>query len=68
MGIQPSLSALVVAVAVLVVIRLEVFCPKDIARAKEWEVGYLPKPVWAGLCLLCIPFGGIFYLYYGRPR
>jgi hypothetical protein len=45
------------------------FCEVDIARAGE--VRYLPKWVWAILCMgigLTIPFGGIAYLVFGKVR
>jgi hypothetical protein len=46
-----------------------VFCEVDLARAEE--VRYLPKWVWAILCMgigLTIPFGGIAYLVFGKVR
>jgi hypothetical protein len=46
-----------------------VFCEVDLARADE--VRYLPKWVWAILCMgigLTIPFGGIAYLVFGKVR
>jgi len=45
------------------------FCLFDLARAEK--VRYLPKWVWAMLCLgvgLTIPFGGIVYLSVGKVR
>jgi hypothetical protein len=46
-----------------------VYCLVDLARAQE--VRYLPKWVWAILCVgigLTIPFGGIAYLVFGKVR
>jgi hypothetical protein len=46
-----------------------VFCEVDLAQAEE--VRYLPKWVWAILCMsigLTIPFGGIAYLAFGKVR
>jgi uncharacterized membrane protein YwaF len=46
-----------------------VFTEVDLVRAKK--VRYLPKWVWAILCLgigLTIPWGGIAYLVFGRVR
>jgi len=46
-----------------------VFCLVDLARAEK--VRYLPKPLWAILCMgvgLTIPFGGILYLVAGKDR
>jgi hypothetical protein len=45
------------------------FCEVDLARAEQ--VRYLPKWVWAILCMgigLTIPFGGIAYLACGKVR
>jgi hypothetical protein len=43
-----------------------VFCLVDLARADE--VRYLPRWVWAIICLISIPLGGIVYLVVGRAR
>lgn len=46
-----------------------VFCLIDLARAEK--VRYLPKWVWAILCVglgLTIPWGGILYLVAGKDR
>jgi len=43
-----------------------IFCLVDLARAHE--VRYLPKWVWAVVCMISIPLGGIVYLLVGRPR
>ena len=46
-----------------------VFCLIDLARAEK--VRYLPKWVWAILCVgvgLTIPWGGILYLVVGKDR
>jgi len=40
------------------------FCLYDLARAPE--VRFLPKWVWAIICLISFPFGGIVYLVLGR--
>ncbi|MEC3917733.1 hypothetical protein [Nocardia sp. CDC160] len=39
------------------------FCWYDLSRAR---VKYLPKWVWAIICLISIPLGGIIYLVVGR--
>ena len=41
-----------------------VFCLVDLARARQ--VRYLPKWVWALVCLISVPLGGIIYLSIGR--
>ena len=43
------------------------YCLVDIARAPS--VRHLPKWLWAVICVLSIPLGGIVYLLLGRePR
>jgi hypothetical protein len=64
--LQRVLIGLVVGMAIVAVVRFEMFCLRDIADADE--VRYLTKQGWIVLCLLWIPFGGILYLYYGRTR
>ena len=61
-----ALGLLVVAVAgaIVLVIRFEIFCLTDIARANE--VRHLSKPAWAAVCIFSIPFGCMLYLLYGR--
>ncbi len=66
--VAAALIALVIAVAVVAVIRFEVFCLTDLARAEDCELRYLSRWAWAAVCLLSIPIGGILYLYYGRTR
>jgi len=45
-------------------IGFDVFCLADIARARQ--VRYLPKWIWALICLIQLPLGGILYLCIGR--
>jgi hypothetical protein len=61
--------ALVLILVLVLAAGFVVFCEVDLARAEE--VRYLPKWVWAILCLgigLTIPFGGIAYLVFGKVR
>lgn len=55
----------VAALVPLVVVALGFvgFCWYDISRTR---VKYLPKWVWAVVCLISIPLGGIIYLVVGR--
>jgi Phospholipase_D-nuclease N-terminal len=59
-------SARLAAVAPVIVIGVAfvVFCLVDLARTKR--VRYLPKWVWALICLVSVPLGGIIYLSIGR--
>ena len=49
---------------ILVALLWDGFCLYDLARARE--VRFLPKWVWAIICLISFPFGGIVYLVLGR--
>lgn len=53
-------------VAVAGIVRFELFCLSDIWAAPYVRV--LTREAWTVLCLLTIPFGGLAYLLYGRPR
>jgi hypothetical protein len=55
-----------VLAAIVLVIRYEVFILRDIANAGH--VRTLSKPVWTLLSILWIPFGGLLWWLYGRPR
>jgi hypothetical protein len=67
---RTTLNKALVLISVLVLAAgFVVFCEVDLARAEE--VRYLPKCVWAILCMgigLTIPFGGIAYLVFGKVR
>ncbi|HEX2851298.1 MAG TPA: PLDc N-terminal domain-containing protein [Acidimicrobiales bacterium] len=49
---------------VLIAVGFVVYCLVDLARAPS--VRYLPKWVWALVCLASVPVGGIVYLLVGR--
>jgi hypothetical protein len=65
---QYAFIAAVVAIAVIVVVRFEVYCVTDIVRADERELRYLSKAGWVAVCLISVPIGGIVYLLCGRTR
>jgi hypothetical protein len=52
----------VIAVAVAFV----AYCLIDIARAER--VRHLPKWLWAVICLVSVPLGGVIYLVFGKER
>ncbi len=52
-----------IAPVIVVGIGFAVYCLVDLARS---EVRYLPKWLWALVCVLSIPIGGIVYLLVGR--
>jgi hypothetical protein len=54
------------APVILLVVAFVAYCLWDLSRS---TVRYLPKWVWALICLASIPVGGIVYLLVGRePR
>ena len=55
------------AVAVVGIVRFEVFCFRDLARRSDHELRYFTRTGWLILVAVVIPLGGICYLYYGRP-
>jgi uncharacterized membrane protein HdeD (DUF308 family) len=62
LGTAPPLAAL--APLVVIAVAFVVFCVIDLARASS--VRYLPKWLWALICVASIPVGGIVYLLVGR--
>ena len=65
-GSASFVSAAPVILLVVVLVGFVVYCWVDLARAKQ--VRYLPKWLWAIVCLISIPLGGILYLVFGKPR
>ncbi|HTR91989.1 MAG TPA: hypothetical protein VMI73_09630 [Trebonia sp.] len=62
---QADLVFIVAVIAVVALIAAwEIFCLNDLARAER--VRFLPRWLWAVLCLAQIPLGGIAYLLIGR--
>lgn len=59
------ISAVPVLALGLVVLGFLVYCEVDLASAEA--VRRLPKWLWAVVCCLWVPFGGILYLVVGRP-
>jgi hypothetical protein len=49
---------------IVVAVLFEIYCLYDLVRVRS--VRYLPKWVWAIICLISIPLGGIVYLVFGR--
>lgn len=64
--LQHELVIVAALVAIVGVLRFEMFCLDDILRA-EYVRG-LTRTAWIVLCLLMIPIGGVLYLLYGRPH
>jgi Phospholipase_D-nuclease N-terminal len=55
-----------VAIAVVVALRFELLCLRDLAQRNEAELRYLTRTGWTIVIAFVIPIGGICYLYYGR--
>ena len=62
-GVGISWAAL--APILLFALAFVIWCWVDISRN---EVRYLPKWLWAIICLISIPLGGIVYLLIGRDN
>lgn len=63
---SPSLTAaLMIAVAAT---GFAAYCVIDLARADDRDIVLLPRMVWAAICILSVPIGGIVYLLVGRRR
>jgi hypothetical protein len=58
----------VVAAALVVGVRFEVFCFRQLAATRDDELRYLTRPGWIVVIAFSIPVGGILFLYYGRAR
>jgi hypothetical protein len=65
-GLQHELVIVAAVLAIAGVLRFEMYCLDDILHADY--VRTLTRQAWVVLCVLVIPFGGILYLFYGRPR
>lgn len=50
----------------VVLVGFVIFCWVDIVRAEK--VKHLPKWVWAIICVISVPLGGILYLVFGKSR
>jgi hypothetical protein len=57
-----------VAAALVVGVRFELFCFRQLAATRDDELRYLTRPGWIVVIAFSIPVGGILFLYYGRAR
>ena len=65
-GSASFVSAVPVVLLGVVLLAFVVYCWVNLARAEQ--VRYLPKWLWAIVCLISIPLGGILYLAFGKAR
>lgn len=63
-----ELIAVAVVAAIVLVVRFEIVCLKDIARTPDSELRYFTRLGWIAICILSIPIGGMIYLMYGKRR
>ena len=64
--VQAVAAVALVVLIVVAVVRFEVFCLDDLAETPDVRLQYLSRAGWLALILLCVPFGGILYLYRGK--
>ncbi len=63
-----TVGAAALAPLVIVLIAFLIYCLVDLSRADTGSIRYLPRWVWAIICFISIPLGGIIYLVVGRKR
>jgi hypothetical protein len=63
--VNPALISLI-ALGIALAAAWDGFCLHDLARADPAQVRYLPKWVWAIVCLASCPWGGLLYVIVGR--
>jgi hypothetical protein len=62
--VSAVLAALVVILGLVLLVGWLTWCLRQVFLAQR--VRFLPRWVWAVVCLVSIPFGGILYLLVGR--
>lgn len=65
-GLQFALIAVLVAVGVVVAVRFELFCLRDLAETPDQQLRYFTRQGWTAVIIVSIPLGGIFYFYAGK--
>lgn len=61
-----TVAVVVVLVAVITVVRFEMFCLRDLAGTRDADLRHLTRKGWLACILFAIPVGGIVYLYRGK--
>ena len=67
-GPAAALIAFLAVVVIVVVVRFEAFCLRELAHAEDYELLHLTRRGWTIAILFSIPFGGMAYLLFGRAR
>jgi hypothetical protein len=57
-----------VAAGLVVGVRFELLCFRQLAATRDDELRYLTRPGWIVVIAFSIPVGGILFLYCGRAR
>jgi len=65
---QLAVIAALVLAALIMVVRFEMFCLRDLAQTSDAGLQYLTRQGWIVLIVVAIPLGGIAYLYGGKTR
>jgi len=65
-GDASFISATPVLLFGVILVGFIVYCWVDIVRSQK--VQHLPKWLWALICVISPPLGGIIYLAYGKNR
>lgn len=65
-AVQAVAAVALVGVVLVAVARFEVFCLDDLAGTPDVQLQHLSRTGWLALIVLCIPLGGILYLYRGK--
>jgi flagellar biosynthesis protein FliQ len=60
------LAAAALVPLLVAILAFVIFCLVDVIRSQN--VRYLPRWVWAIICLISMPWGGIAYLIFGKER
>ena len=67
-GPAAALIAFLAVMVIVVVVRFEVFCLRELAKADDYQLLHLTRRGWTVAILFSIPFGGMAYLLFGRAR
>ena len=67
-GPAAALIAFLAVMVIVVVVRFEVFCLRELAKADDYQLLHLTRRGWTVAILFSIPFGGMAFLLFGRAR
>jgi hypothetical protein len=67
-SLQYVVIAVLIAAAIVGIVRFETFCISDLNRTPDGDLLFLTRAGWFTAILLVIPIGGVAYLYCGKVR